>query len=676
MLIFLLGVTVSRASRFYYLVLTLALPVLINTGCGNGEKSDSPNEITYQPSFDRVEEFDSISGSEKAIEFPANLEWLNTSEPVFLRDLRGKIVLIDFWTYGCINCLHNFPELQKIQAEYPDVLAIVGIHSGKFQTERDSESISRIVDRFGLEHPVANDSNFDVWDAWGVYAWPTLALIDPAGNIVTKWMGEGFYDTFKEYIELLLEEFSGSGLVDTTPVTYKKKQRDRPTGILSFPSKITADHERRRLYIADSGNFRILETDLDSNEILRVVGSGRKGFSDGSFPDAQFRNPLGLALSSDARFLFVADTDAHAVRMVDLAAESVVTIAGTGVGRDVLRSPWDLAVAGDTLYIAMAGTHQIRAMDIESNELRLIAGSGVEAAFDGIGADAALAQPSGLSVGDDGYLYFAEAEASTIRRLDMRSLMVETLAGGYGLFDYGTEDGEGRSARFQHPLGIVVEGTSAYVADSYNHRIRRLDLETMIVSTLAGSEAGWSDGPDPLFFEPGGLVVVGDSLFVADTNNHSIRKIDLKTGETTTLVIKTKDPFFAADLAVKPLVLRREKIRVGGSIIFDLLLPDGYKVNEDAYSSISLSSASGQVEFSHDGEIVETGLEFPLEIEVLSADGDDALTVEFSIVYCEKDKETLCFIEKGLIELPVSFRRFAPSSVRISHTIELPAASF
>lgn len=487
----------------------------------------------------------------KAPEFPGGLDWLNTDRPLTLSRLKGKIVILDFWTYGCINCMHVIPELKRLEREYPSELVVIGVHSAKFPNEGDTENIRQVIARYGLEHPVVNDRDFVLWHTWGVQAWPTLVIIDPAGNVVGGHSGENIYRLFKPVIDSLIAEFDSAGLLDRTPLSLARAWEGLPEGTLSFPGKVLADSAGRRLFIADTNHHRIAIADIESGQISTFIGSGRPGLADGDREAAAFHYPQGMALSADGATLYLADTGNHALRRIDLATGEVSTLAGTGLQPHryphrggtaptvALSSPWDLALIGDMLYIAMAGSHQLWLMELSRGTLRPFAGNGREGTRDGPLALAELAQPSGLAPDGAGHLYFADSEASSVRwaDLDPAKGSVGTLAGsGASLFHFGDVDGVGHTARLQHPLGVAYHRGTLYVADTYNSKIKRIDPETRASTTLLGGAHGWRDGRAPLFYEPGGIDAADGKLYVADTNNHAVRVVDLSTLETTTLI--------------------------------------------------------------------------------------------------------------------------------------------
>jgi DNA-binding beta-propeller fold protein YncE len=323
-----------------------------------------------------------------------------------------------------------------------------------------------------------------------------------------------------------------------------------PSG-LWYPGKVLADAASNRLFVADSGHHRVVIATLDG-QVLDVAGTGTAGQADGGFGTAAFDTPQGLAL--DGETLYVADTGNHLIRTLELGARRVSTWLGTGrqaawgavggVGRAAaLNSPWDLALAGPTLYVAMAGTHQVWAADRASGAIAPHAGSSAEGLHDNERRRAALAQPSGLAMGDDGALYVADAEVSAVRAVEPGPEgRVRTLV-GRGLFTFGDRDGTGPDVRLQHPLGVASRGGLLYVADTFNHKIRVLDLASLEVRTLAGTgRPGLADGAPGALAEPGGLSVAGDRVFIADTNNHLMRMLDLSTGMLATLPLAGLTP--------------------------------------------------------------------------------------------------------------------------------------
>ena len=624
----------------------------------------------------------SYAGTEPAPEFPSGLDWLNVPRPLSLAALRGKVVLLDFWTYGCINCIHIIPDLERLEAEYPDELVVIGVHSAKFDNEGDTENIRSVISRYGLTHPVVNDHDFAVWNQWQVDAWPTVVLIDPAGNVVGGHSGEGIYPIIQPVVESLVAEFDGRGMIDRTAVDLEPE--NLPSTVLSFPGKVHVDAVGGRLFVADTNHHRVVIADLETGRVIDVAGSGARGFSEGEFEEARFDQPQGMALSADGTTLYVADLGNHAIRALDLNGRTVSTLAGTGeqapaypppsgTGPGVeLNSPWDLLRVGDLLYVAMAGSHQIWTVDLVTGDAGPVAGSGAEGVTGGPAGEASLAQPSGLAADGAGTIYFADAESSSIRYVAAGE--VGLLAGtDQGLFDFGIADGTGNEARFQHPLGVAFADEAVYVADTYNSVIRRIDASSGLVTTLAGSTPGWQDGPMARFAEPGGIDVADGRLFVADTNNHAVRVVDLASGATSTLVLFGIEQFSNPVDEATVVALDAVTLAPGeATLTVDIRIPAGYVVNDVAPFAM---------EWSGDGLVVEPGSReivapvFPIEVTLLGLSASTGtLIVDVTTYFCTEATKELCLIDRVRLAVPVTVAAGSVASAEIAYEIAVPGA--
>jgi thiol-disulfide isomerase/thioredoxin len=480
----------------------------------------------------------------KAPELTGGVGWLNTAGPLRLKDLRGKVVLLDFWTYCCINCMHVLPDLARLEEKYARQLVVIGVHSAKFDNERDTAHIRKAILRYQVKHPVVNDAKLALWHKYGVRSWPSLYLIDPEGYFVGYTAGEGNYELLDEAIGKLIKEHRRKKTLDEKPRRFQLA-REEGNSPLFFPGKAVADAASKRLFIADSTHHRIVITNLDGKKIA-IAGTGEPGWKDGPFARARFNDPQGMALRGD--LLYVADRKNHVIRLLDLQAGTVKTVAGTGeqdrtsrarsgAPREIgLNSPWDLCRVGKTLYIAMAGHHQIWTLDLDRNRLAAYAGTGKEDIEDGPLADASFAQPSGLTT-DGTNLYVADSEVSAIRVLPLRGIkgLVKTIV-GRGLFAFGDRDGVGNQVRLQHALGVAHRDGKLYVADTYNSKIKLIDPLRRSSKTLVGGHGGWLAGA--LLSEPAGLSFAGDKLYIADTNAHRIRVLDVKARTISTLTLQ------------------------------------------------------------------------------------------------------------------------------------------
>ena len=442
--------------------------------------------------------------------------------------------------------MHVFPQLRKLEEKYSAELAVVGVHSAKFDAERSTANVRQAVLRYGIEHPVVNDSAFDVWKSYTVGAWPTLMFVDPEGKVIGKHEGEITFDAFDGVLAEMVRQFDERGLIDRRPLSFVTEREKESGAPLSFPGKVLADPTGDRLFIADSNHHRVVVAST-GGQVRDVIGSGEAGPADGASGEAQFDDPHGLAMV-DGDTLYVADAGNHAIRRVELATQNVKTIAGTGeqatgfhrggTGTQIaLNSPWDVVAARGALYIAMAGFHQLWRLDLATAEVRPFAGSGREGLVDGPPAAAELAQPNGLAT-DGSRLYFADSETSSVRYGDLDGGgMVNTIV-GQDLFSFGDVDDVGDEVRLQHPQGIDVWKGQLYITDTYNNKVKRVSPgERRVVTVVGAGSTGFTDGAAGLaeLHEPGGLSVANGKLYVADTNNHAIRVVDLESWEVSTL---------------------------------------------------------------------------------------------------------------------------------------------
>lgn len=471
-----------------------------------------------------------------APELTGGIDWLNTSKALDLDQLRGRVVLLDFWTLCCINCIHVMPDLAKLEAKYPGVLVVIGVHTPKFDNEKKSDSIKKAILRYEIKHPVINDADHKIWRRYGVRSWPTLVLIDPEGNYYGQVSGEGVYDVLDEHIGKLVKQYAAKKMLKETPLNFELLA-EKDTGPLNFPGKVLADAASNRLFIADSTHHRLVITDLTGKKVA-IAGTGVEGLKDGPFASAQFSDPQGMALIGDT--LYLADRKNHVLRALDLKGQTVKTVAGVGEQdresrfktgpalKTGLNSPWDLLVHDGKIFIAMAGHHQIWFYDPAKGTVGPYAGNGRENIADGPLSESEFAQPSGLA-SDGKNLYVADSEISAIRSVPFDPKQPVKTIVGEGLFEFGDVNGIGDKVRLQHALGVAYRDGKLYVADTYNNKLKLIDPAKRSCETFLGS------GATTLFNEPAGLSFAGDKLYVADTNNHRIQVVDMNTKQVSTL---------------------------------------------------------------------------------------------------------------------------------------------
>ena len=473
------------------------------------------------------------------------VSWFNTEYPPSLADLRGRLVILDFWTYCCINCHHVLAVLQAVEEAFPEEIIVIGVHSPKFTAEQDPDTVRKAIQRHDIRHPIIHDPERILWDHYAVRAWPTLVFISPEGSVIGMHAGEPDTNQLLRSLNRVLENFKIEGLIE--PDIIDTKPEPIPRGRFCFPGKIRPlilDGEPGWV-VADSGHHQIVLLNNQGEEWQRF-GSGVPGLQDGPGERAMFNRPQGVVAIGHK--IYVADTDNHAIRCIDLDQDRVTTLAGTGArghglgtapqqGRmTALASPWDVVAQDDILYFANAGTHQIAALDLGHHGVWRIAGTGGENLVDGAGDQALLAQPSGLCLSADGErLFFADSETSAIRAVELsEGHEVRTLIGS-GLFDFGHVNGRFEQGQLQHPLALTLSPDgNLVVADTYNNALRHIDLLDQEIDDLEKiySPDGVFECQDKIcrpLDQPSGLWQDGPHrLLVVDTNNHRIIDYNLK----------------------------------------------------------------------------------------------------------------------------------------------------
>uniref|UniRef100_A0A0D9Z6B4 Thioredoxin domain-containing protein n=1 Tax=Oryza glumipatula TaxID=40148 RepID=A0A0D9Z6B4_9ORYZ len=568
-----------------------------------------------------------------------------------MKDLKGRVVLLDFWTYCCINCMHVLPDLEFIEKKYKDKpFTVVGVHSAKFDNEKDLEAIRNAVLRYNITHPVVNDGDMYLWRELGVNSWPTFVVIGPNGKVLAQISGEGHRKDLDDVVGAALEFYEENKLLQNSslPLALEKDKDSRLLASpLKFPGKLAID----------------VVTNLEG-EFICQIGSSEEGLLDGTFDTASFNRPQGLAYNSKKNILYVADTENHALRtltwfivlslhvilisdchMFTIAYYTVSTSQNINIGKlKVLNSPWDVCYdpSKETLYIAMAGQHQIWKHNTLDGVTEVLSGDGYERNLNGSSYPLCINE------------------------------------------HFGDHDGTGSDVLLQHPLGVVyASDNQIYVADSYNHKIKRLDPVTRKVTTIAGTgRAGYKDGPalSAQLSEPAGLVEVGDGrLLVADTNNSTIRYIVLneKGAEVRTLdLIGVQPP------SPKPKTLKRLRRRLsadtdvinidGGSSIEGYLslaisVPDGYHFSKEARSKFDVDiEPADAIEIEPVNGFLNSG-QASLKYRRKSSSSSTG-RINCKVYYCKEDE--VCLYQS--VAFDVKFREEAvpsPAQITLSYSV-------
>ncbi len=610
-------------------------------------------------------------------------EWLNTSGEISLKELRGKVVVLDFWTYCCINCMHILPDLKFLEQKYPNQLVVIGVHHPKFDNEQDSANIREAILRYEIEHPVVNDSDGVIGRKFNFSSWPTLMIIDPEGNFVGQQPGEGNRELFDTVIAKMIVYHRAKGTLDETPVSFHLEREKQAPTPLRYPGKVLADETGKRLFISDSNHNRVVIADLDG-QLIETIGSGAIGNKDGNYADAEFDHPQGMALVGD--MLYVADTENHLLRAVDLQTKKVKTIAGTGEqshGRltvddgpqpaltTPLNSPWALQYLDGVLYICMAGPHQLWSRTPGSDTVQVFAGTGREDILDDSLANAALAQPSGITT-DGQALYHVDSEGSAVRRVTPGAKGEVTtvvgphdLARGRSLFEFGDIDGPASKARLQHPLEVLFHQGQLFVADTYNHKIKVVDPKTGKTATWLGTGQRGTEIKDVVqLSEPAGLTVMGEELVIADTNNHRLLAVNLKTKATRELVVAGLAPptprksTLEDKTPVTEIAAQTVKSGKTTNVHVTFELPEEFKLNKLAPVTVQWQAVSGDAVV--DAGVLSVRQKLTADsleasgLASLAANGSGIYLLTVSYSYCRDGTGGVCRFGKVKYQLPLT----------------------
>ena len=591
-------------------------------------------------------------------------QWLNVSRPPEISDLKGRIILLDFWSYACVNCTQTLQEIKKLEQQFGSKITVIGVHSGKFENEKNFAEIKKAVIRNDITYPVINDAKSRIWDSFKITAWPTLVLIDPHGNIEKTYVGETGVIAVKSGIKQLISKYKYELNRDSLPITLEKNSIDG--NVLSFPTKIeyAADFNYKSrhlpaLIIANTGKNNIVVTSLSGDVILKI-GDGNSGLQDGSFEVSSFNAPQGLLYRAGK--LYVADTGNHALREIDFKSGKVRTLIGSSQRGEIipdkqifeaksfdLASPTDIEFFpnNENIVIANSGTHQILTYNLAKDTISVVAGRGVEGITDGKYPDNVLSQTSDMSVYNR-KLYFLDSGSSSLRVLEENG-EVKTLI-GKDLLKFGNKNGGKNEALMQHPLGLMADDTGIYISDSFNHAIKKYDFSSNQIFNLAGGRRSGDNlgsGSNAEFDQPEGITSVLNNLYIADANNN--RVVILNRGSLSSAILNVMPPLKlpkegflqylpnltkSPDLALKSL----------SEITVKIDLKKGWKINENGPSFINLlelvKDDQANLVASLDWNAIKTkSMKLPQLLE------KKKYLLQGVIYYCEDKTNALCYIK-------------------------------
>lgn len=591
--------------------------------------------------------------------------WLNVERALQPSDLKNRVILLDFWSYSCVSCIQSLPDIKKLEEKFGNKLTVIGVHSRKFDNERNIKSIKKAILKYDITHPVINDADLNIWNSFDVKAWPTYVLLDIRGRIVETYVGESKFSQMAKDVSRLISKYKYQINRDQLPILPEKY--NRIGNVLEFPTKLaySKDFSFSRvknlpaIFIANSGGNNVIVSSL-SGDVIAKIGSGEAGFADGSFEMASFRSPQGLLYQNNK--LYVADAGNHALREIDFKTKKVSTLIGSGkkgasfnskdkvsADRIDLASPLDLEFFPDRNHIVIAnsGTHQIVSYHIKKKTLSVLAGNGSEGFKDGRGQESNLSQTSDMSVFKN-KLYFIDSGSSSLRVLDKNN-KVKTLIGD-SLGESGYKNGSKKDALMQHPLALMADNTGIYISDSFNHKLRKYSLESGKIKDVVGKlqrgdGVGSKDKTE--FDEPEGMIAIRDRIYIADTNNNRILSIQRSSNVSEILNVMpplklSKESF----LEYLPNLQRDSdiKVKTGVPITLAVNLKEGWKINEAGPSFINLLEKvrDDQVNLvaNFDWRVVKMK-----EMKLPKLNVENEYILQGVIYYCEDKKNALCRVK-------------------------------
>ena len=369
-----------------------------------------------------------------------NANWVQ-GKPILISSDMKKPLLLDFWTFGCMNCLNIIPDLKLLENMFGDDLDIVSIHTPKFEKEQNIKSLKKSLDFLDISHSVIADNDACLWDAYAVKAWPTWILVDPSGYVALHEQGEGHLQKFAQAIQSFID-------VPAKEEPFVSTKKDMSVIEVSKDWMTIGCQSELDIYTGDKK--------------VKTV----KGFSMIS----------GLLIVDDT--VFVADRYRGEVSIIDLNSYAQkILVKG-------LRAPYGLEFIHSNLFISLAGSHKITVVNLDTLQTQEIAGNGFEGLRDGVGDQVLLAQPQALAFDED-RLWFLDTETSSLRYMLGREVFTEF---GEGLFSFGDDN---KKLLLQHPqdmtLGRYGDGCGVgrlFIADTYNDKIKVYDPEDKSMQTL------------------------------------------------------------------------------------------------------------------------------------------------------------------------------------------------
>ncbi|CAF0745669.1 unnamed protein product [Adineta ricciae] len=601
------------------------------------------------------------------------LQMIHVNPGFQLKDtFHEKIVIAYFWTFSNIHSSHMMPKLIGIDKRYSTAgVTIIGIHSPKYEHEKNKANVRHAMEEQSLPFNVVNDSSLSVWKHVGCQIWPTVLVFGPDAIPIFIFEGENHVQHTETFLAFALAYYKSSVRASPNISAAIKMSPDDPaaSGATSKPAKFTYPSHlcitsSGQMCISYAGSNQLILCEIDG-KVLEVVGNGHPGMADGDISQVEFDSPRGMAEYNSC--IYIADTNNHAIRVFDPNSRRVLTLIGTGrLGTDKvgglkrsqqpIASPWDLCITESpfdhktVLLISMAGQHQIWAyafeetqwwnnLTLQKNACLAIIGSGEEGnRNDPEPMSATLAAPRGICNGimnGQPVLFIADSNSSSIRVVTLQNGNVSNLIGGdadpTNLSAFGDLDGSGFNAKFQYPLGVAFHYPSSqlYITDTYNNKLKRVDMTTLTCSsyfvTDIDTKKQRGESNSAKFNEPQGITIFDHFMFIADKNNSHVKRIDLDKGTIVRCRFNLSE------------TLNEERTFGSKQAYLTITLPDTLQLRETNTGTWSIEDEDG---FKIcDGELASS-MSDQMLLDYIPRE-KQAARLKYEVVVCEGEKCTM-----------------------------------
>lgn len=576
------------------------------------------------------------------------VDWFNVLEPIKSDKLKHKITLLHFFSYSSSQDLQAIINLKKLQDKYPNLLTIIGVHYPTFENEKNYLSVKKAIIRNEIDYPVINDAGLELSKKFDVKKSSTMLLFGLNGKILYN---SNNFEDINEFYEKISKTISKNKLSinrDELPIVLEKNTSisnilDGPRKMIFVDKFSYKNIEFPAIVIANTGNNSIIISKL-SGEIIYKIGSGVSGFENGEFSKAKFYQPQSMLYANNK--LYIADMGNNSIRIADFETQKISTLIGNGnQGGQILSKrnnaedtelnhPNDIEFfpSKNSLVINNSGTNQILVYDLDKKDIAVLAGNSQSDDVDGIYPNNSLNNVADMAVHNK-KLYLIQSKNGLIKSLNIDGELVTINANN--------------PVKFQNPNAIIVDDSGIYIADSFNHSIKKYDLTTNQITKIAGNNRGEEIGDKTQFDEPSGMVAFIDKIYVSDTNNNRILMVNKGNAASSLLDILPQQKLSKETLVEYLPRLESGKdlnMKTNQEIEFKLNVKKNWKINRLAPSFLNLlelqdnNNANILANFDWNDVIAN-------KITLPKINNKKEYLLQGKIYYCKDALNSLCYIK-------------------------------